>query len=89
MSLVRADNGEKTAPTPEENEVVIFRSFFKAGLWLPLSEFVVEVLKIFQIFSSPNYSRSNHKDGNLRLGREESGLGAKCKKFLQYARTVI
>jgi hypothetical protein len=36
MSLVRADNGEKTAPTPEENEVVIFRSFFKAGLRLPL-----------------------------------------------------
>jgi hypothetical protein len=50
MSLVRDDNGEKTAPTPEENEVVIFRSFFKAGLRLPLSGFVVEVLKIFQIF---------------------------------------
>jgi hypothetical protein len=50
MSLVRADNGEKTSPTPEENEVVIFQSFFKAGLRLPLSGFVVEVLKIFQIF---------------------------------------
>jgi hypothetical protein len=47
MSIVRADNGDKTAPTPEENEVVIFRSFFKAGLWLPLSRFVVEVLKIY------------------------------------------
>jgi hypothetical protein len=31
-------------------EVVIFRSFFKAGLQFPLSSFVVEVLKIFQIF---------------------------------------
>jgi hypothetical protein len=50
MSLVRADIGEKTTPTPEENEVVIFRSFFKAGLRFPLSSFVVEVLKIFQIF---------------------------------------
>jgi hypothetical protein len=29
---------------------VIFRSFFKAGLRLPLSRFVVEVLKIYQIF---------------------------------------
>jgi hypothetical protein len=29
---------------------VIFRSFFKAGLRFPLSSFVVEVLKIFQIF---------------------------------------
>jgi hypothetical protein len=32
MSIVRADAGEKTTPTPEENEVVIFRSFLKAGL---------------------------------------------------------
>jgi hypothetical protein len=50
MSIVRADNGEKTVPVPEENEVVIYRSFFKAGLRLPLSKFVVEVLKIYQIF---------------------------------------
>jgi hypothetical protein len=50
MSVVRADDGEKTCPTPEENEVVIFRSFLKAGLWLPLSSFVVDVLKIFQIY---------------------------------------
>jgi hypothetical protein len=32
MSIVRADAGEKTMPTPEENEVVIFRSFLKARL---------------------------------------------------------
>jgi hypothetical protein len=50
MSIVRADNREKTCPTPEENEVMIFRSFLKAGLRFPLSSFVVEVLKIFQIF---------------------------------------
>jgi hypothetical protein len=50
MSIVRADNGEKTCPTPEENEVVIFRSFFKAGLRFPLSSFVVEVLKIYEIY---------------------------------------
>jgi hypothetical protein len=24
MSIVRADNGDKTSPTPEENEIVIF-----------------------------------------------------------------
>jgi hypothetical protein len=48
MSTVRVDEGERTVPTPEENEVVIFRSFFKAGLRFPLSKFVVEVLKIYQ-----------------------------------------
>jgi hypothetical protein len=49
MSIVRA-GGDNNVPAPEEDEVVIYRSFFKAGLWFPLSRFVVEVLKIYQIF---------------------------------------
>jgi hypothetical protein len=49
MSIVRVD-GDNNVPVPEENKVVIFRRFFKAGLWYPLSRFVVEVLKTFQIF---------------------------------------
>jgi hypothetical protein len=50
MSIVRADNGDRTVPIPEENEVIIYRSFFKVGLRFPLSRFVVEVLKIYEIF---------------------------------------
>jgi hypothetical protein len=50
ISIVTADDGEKTTPTPKDNEVVIFRSFLKAGLRFPLSRFVVEVLKIYQIY---------------------------------------
>jgi hypothetical protein len=50
ISIARADNGDMTVPAPEENEVVIYRSFFKAGLRFPLSSFMVEVLKIYQIF---------------------------------------
>jgi hypothetical protein len=46
----RADEGEKTCPNPEENEVVVYRSFLKAGLRFPLSNFVVEVLKIFEVY---------------------------------------
>jgi hypothetical protein len=49
MSIVRA-GGDNNVPALEENEVVIYRSFFKAGLRFPLSKFVVEVLKIYQIF---------------------------------------
>jgi hypothetical protein len=49
MSIVRTD-GDRVVLAPEENEVVIFRSFFKARLRFPLSRFVVEVLKIYQIF---------------------------------------
>jgi hypothetical protein len=49
MSIVRA-GGDNNVPAPKENEVVIYRSFFKAGLRFPLSKFVVEVLKTYQIF---------------------------------------
>jgi hypothetical protein len=49
MSIVRADV-DRSVPALEENEVVIFRSFVKAGLRFPLSRFVVEVLKTYQIF---------------------------------------
>jgi hypothetical protein len=47
--LVRAGR-DNDVPGPEKNEVVIYRSFFKAGLRFPLSKFVVEVLKTYQIF---------------------------------------
>jgi hypothetical protein len=46
MSIVRV-GGDSTALAPQENEVVIYRSFLKVGLRFPLSKFVVEVLKIF------------------------------------------
>jgi hypothetical protein len=49
ISIVKADV-DRVVPAPEENEVVIFRSFFKAGLRFPLSKFVVEVLKTYQIY---------------------------------------
>jgi hypothetical protein len=49
MSIVRI-GGDNNVPAPEEDEVVIYQSFFKAGLRFPLSRFVVEVLKIYQIY---------------------------------------
>jgi hypothetical protein len=49
MSIVRA-GGDNNVAAPEENKVVIYRSFFKARLRFPLSKFVVEVLKTYQIF---------------------------------------
>jgi hypothetical protein len=49
MSIVRAGE-DSAAPTPEVDEVVLYRSFMKAGLRFPLSKFLVEVLKTFEIF---------------------------------------
>jgi hypothetical protein len=55
MSIVRA-HADRAVPAPEENEVVIYQSFFKAGLRFPLSRFVVEVLKDISDFPSPDHS---------------------------------
>jgi hypothetical protein len=46
---VRA-GGDSATPAPEEDEVVVYRSFMKAGLRFPLSRFLVEGLKTFKIF---------------------------------------
>jgi hypothetical protein len=49
ISIVRAA-GDSTAPAPEVDEVVVYRSFMKAGLQFSLSKFLVEVLKTFEIY---------------------------------------
>jgi hypothetical protein len=49
MSIVRV-GGDSTAPAPEENEVIVYKSFMKVCLRFPLSKFLVEVLKTFEIF---------------------------------------
>jgi hypothetical protein len=42
--------GEETTPAPKDDEVVVFKSFFRAGLQLPLNEMIGEVLKFFEIY---------------------------------------
>jgi hypothetical protein len=81
MSIVRVDNGDKTCPTPEENEVVIFRSFFKAGLRFPLSSFVVEVLKIFQIFLHQITPEAIIRMGVFVWAARSQGLEPNAKSF--------
>jgi hypothetical protein len=41
---------EETTPTPEKDEVVVFRSFFRAGLRFPLNEMIGEVLENYEIY---------------------------------------
>jgi hypothetical protein len=38
--------GEETTPVPKVDEVVLFKSFFRAGLQFPLKKMIGEVLKI-------------------------------------------
>jgi hypothetical protein len=81
MSIVRADDGERTVPTPEENEVVIFRSFFKAGLRLPLSKFVVEVLKIYQVYLHQITPEAIIRMGIFVWAVKSQGLEPNAKSF--------
>jgi hypothetical protein len=42
--------GEETIPKPENDEVVVFKSFFKAGLRFPLHGMIADVLENFKIY---------------------------------------
>jgi hypothetical protein len=41
--------GDETIPEPKEDEVVVFKSFFRVGLLFPLYEMIGEVLKKFYL----------------------------------------
>jgi hypothetical protein len=41
---------DKVVPEPRDDEVVVFKSFFRVGLWFPLCEMIGEVLKKFEIY---------------------------------------
>ena len=49
ISIVRA-GGDSSAPVPEVDEVVVYKSFMKVGLRFPLNKFLVEVLKTFETY---------------------------------------
>jgi hypothetical protein len=42
--------GEETIPKPENDETVVFKSFFKAGMRFPLNKMIADVLKKFGIY---------------------------------------
>jgi hypothetical protein len=48
VSILRV--GGRIVPLPEADEVVVFKSFMKAGLRFPLHKMLVEVLKTFEIY---------------------------------------
>jgi hypothetical protein len=81
MSTVRADDGERTVPTLEDNEVVIFRSFFKAGLRFPLNIFVVEVLKIYQVYLHQLTPEAIIRMGIFVWAVRSQGLEPNAKSF--------
>jgi hypothetical protein len=42
--------GEDIIPEPRDDEIIVFKSFFRAGLRFPLNDMIGEVLKNFEIY---------------------------------------
>jgi hypothetical protein len=80
MSIVRV-GGDSAAPAPEEDEVVVCRSFMKAGLWFLLSKFLVEVLKTFEIFLHQITPEAINRLGVFVWAVRSQGLEPSAKFF--------
>ena len=77
VSIVRA-GGESTVPLPEADEVVVFKSFMKAGLRFPLHKMLVDVLRTFEIYLHQLTPRSSYQSGGFYMGYKELGARAGC-----------
>jgi hypothetical protein len=42
--------GEEIKSKPGKDEVVVYKSFFKAGLWLPVYKMIAKVLQRYEVF---------------------------------------
>jgi hypothetical protein len=42
--------GQEIVPEPKEDEVIVFKSFFRVGFRFPLNDMIGEVLKNFEIY---------------------------------------
>jgi hypothetical protein len=80
ISIVRA-RGENTVPLPEANEVVVFKSFMKAGLCFPLHKMLVEVLKTFEIYLHQLTPEALIKVGVFIWAMRSQGLEPDAKCF--------
>jgi hypothetical protein len=84
ISIVRA-GGENTVPLPEANEVVVFKSFMKAGLCFLLHKMLVEVLKAFKIYLHHLIPEALIKGGVFYLSYEKPRAGARCQVLQQHS----
>jgi hypothetical protein len=41
---------KEITPKPEKDEVVVYKSFFKGGLRLPMYKMVAKVLQLYEVF---------------------------------------
>jgi hypothetical protein len=80
ISIMRA-GGENNVPLPEADEVVVYRSFMKAGLRFPLDKLLVEVLKTFKIYLHQLTPEVVIKVGMFIWAMRSQGLEPSAKCF--------
>jgi hypothetical protein len=80
ISIVRAGGGNIVS-LPEADEVVVYRSFMKAGLWFPLDKLLVEVLKTFKIYLHQLTPEAIIKMGIFIWAMKSQGLEPNAKCF--------
>jgi hypothetical protein len=80
ISIVRA-RGESNVPLPKADEVVVCRSFMKAGLRFPLDKLLVEVLKTFEIYLHQLTPEAIIKMGVFIWAIRSQGLEPNAKCF--------
>jgi hypothetical protein len=80
ISIVKAE-GESIVPLPEVDEVVVFRSFMKAGLRFLLHKMLVEVLKTFEIYLHQLTPEALNKVGVFIWAMRSQGLEPDARCF--------
>jgi hypothetical protein len=80
ISIVRAGGGNIVS-LPDVDEVVVYRSFMKAGLWFPLDKLLVEVLKTFKIYLHQLTPEAIIKMGIFIWAMRSQGLEPNAKCF--------
>jgi hypothetical protein len=80
ISIMRV-GGENTVPLPEANEVVVFRSFMKAGLRFLLHKMFVEVLKTIEIYLHQLIPEALIKVGGFIWAMRSQGLEPNARCF--------
>jgi hypothetical protein len=70
--------GEETTPTPENDEVVVFRSFFRARLRFPLNKMIGEVLENYKIYLHQLTPNAIVRLIVFHLGPSKPRNGSKC-----------
>jgi hypothetical protein len=73
--------GEEVVPEPKEDEVVVFKSFFRAGLRFPLYDIIGEVLNKFEIYLHQLTLNAIVRLSVYRWALQSQGMSANAEGF--------